>query len=148
MLGIAVEPGLRRALVAAFGVHAGRDAAASALAWAWEHFGRVETMSNPGGYLYRVGQTSARKELRHRAWALPDSIAAPDSRFEIEPQLVASLARLTPRQRAAVLLVHGHGLSLAAAAEAMGCRIRTLRNHLDRGMKKLRADLGVDSDEI
>lgn len=53
-----VEPRLRRALVAAYGTERGREAAAEALARAWEHWADVVEMSNPVGYLYRVGQSS------------------------------------------------------------------------------------------
>lgn len=54
-----------------------------------------------------------------------------------------ALGMLPLRQRTAVLLVHGYGYSLTAAAEHLGCRVRTLRHHLDRGMTKLRDQLGV-----
>jgi DNA-directed RNA polymerase specialized sigma24 family protein len=46
-----------------------------------------------------------------------------------------------------VLLVHGYGYSLSEAAGSMGCRIRTLRNHLERGLSSLRTDLGVTDDD-
>lgn len=148
-LVVTVEAPLRRALVAAYGAEAGREAAAEALAWAWEHLERVEATGNPGGYLWRVGQTAAR---RGRAWSdrradvvLPERPAA-DDRPAFEPALVAGLAALSEHQRAAVLLVHGWGYTLDAAAGALGCRVSTLRNHLSRGLTKLRASLGVDDD--
>src|SRR3954468_22944054 len=56
-----VEQRLRRALVAAYGAEVGREATADALAWAWQHWDRVQGMANPAGYLWRVGQTSARR---------------------------------------------------------------------------------------
>jgi len=46
-----VEPRLRRALVAAFGLERGRDAAAEALAYGWEHWDRIAATANPAGYL-------------------------------------------------------------------------------------------------
>ena len=145
-LVIATEAPLRRALVAAYGAEAGREAAAEALAWAWEHLERVEATRNPGGYLWRVGQTAAR---RGRVWSdrradvvLPERSAEDGPAFE--PALVAGLAALSEHQRTAVLLVHGWGYTLDAAAAALGCRASTLRNHLSRGLTKLRASLGVD----
>jgi DNA-directed RNA polymerase specialized sigma24 family protein len=54
------EPRLRRALVAAYGPEQGRDAAAEALAYAWEHWDRLRQMANAPGYLFRVGQTRGR----------------------------------------------------------------------------------------
>ncbi len=52
-----VEPALRRALVATFGFDEGRDAAAEALAYAWEHWDKLRAVANLPGYLYRVGKT-------------------------------------------------------------------------------------------
>jgi DNA-directed RNA polymerase specialized sigma24 family protein len=142
----AIEPGLRHALVAAYGPDLGSDAAADALAWAWEHFERVEAMDNPGGYLWRVGQTSVRRAAgRRRPWPGPDAAAAGDD-HAYEPGLARALAGLSERQRAAVLLVHGYGYPLAEAAALLGCRVRTLRNHLDRGLAKIRSTLGVSVD--
>jgi DNA-directed RNA polymerase specialized sigma24 family protein len=139
----AVEPGLRRALVAAYGPDLGSDAAADALAWAWEHFDRVEAMDNPAGYLWRVGQTSVRRAAsRRRRWPGPDPAAATGGEHSYEPGLTRALGGLSERQRAAVLLVHGYGYPLAEAAGLLGCRVRTLRNHLDRGLAKIRLTLG------
>ena len=57
-----IEPRLRHALVASFGPVEGRAATVDALSWAWEHWDRIEGASNKLGYLYRVGQNSARRE--------------------------------------------------------------------------------------
>ena len=56
-----VEPRLHTALIALMGTDKAREATADALLWAWEHWDRVETMDNPGGYLYRVARTKARR---------------------------------------------------------------------------------------
>ncbi len=53
------EPRLRRALFPVGGV-ATADAVADALAYAWEHWDRVQAMDNPIGYLYRVGRSRLR----------------------------------------------------------------------------------------
>jgi DNA-directed RNA polymerase specialized sigma24 family protein len=146
---VEVEPRLRRALVAAYGADLGSEATADALAWGWEHFERLEAMDNGAGYLWRVGQTSVRRTARQRRWTVPvdgDDGAAPDQP-DIEPALAEALAGLSPRQRTAVLLVHGYGYPLTEAAGAMGCRVRTLRNHLDRGLGRLRTALGVTDDD-
>lgn len=142
-----VEPRLRRSLVAAYGPELGSEAAADALAWAWEHFDRLEAMDNPAGYLWRVGQTSVRQAARTRTWlasAPMQPATLGDAAFE--PALIGAMSALPQRQRAAVLLVHGYGYSLSEAAEQLGCRIRTLRRHLDRGLLKLRHNLGVSDD--
>ena len=133
------EPRLRRALVAFYGVDVGSEATADALAAAWERWPEIEAMSNPVGYLFRVGQSRSRR-YRRRALVLP---AIPVAEIpDVDPRLPTALARLSHRQRAAVLLVHAHGWTQAETADALGCSISTLRNHLGRGMRRLRVDLG------
>lgn len=133
---------LQQVLVARFGWEAGLDAWQDAMAFAWEHRGELEAMENPTGYLYRVGQTSAR---RSRRWYRPVSLPVPDAARlpEIEPGLVAALAELSERQRVAVLLVHAHDWTHEDAATVLGIDVSTLRNHLRRGLAKLRRRLGA-----
>jgi RNA polymerase sigma factor (sigma-70 family) len=147
----AVEPRLRRALVAAYGSEAGRDAAADALAWAWQHWDRVRAMDNPGGYLWRVGQTSVRRSSRRRVREVVDGrefelelIEDQRGERQVEPALSGALEALSPQQRAAVVLVHGHGYSLSEAGEALGCSVSTIRNHVARALRRLQAALEVD----
>jgi DNA-directed RNA polymerase specialized sigma24 family protein len=135
------EPRLRRALVAFYGLEVGREATADALEVAWARWDSVETMANPIGYLFRVGQSRSRR-YRRRAVVLP---AVPEPELpDIDPRLPRALAGLSNQQRAAVLLVHAHGWTLAEAADALDCGVSTVRNHLDRGMRRLRASLGGD----
>jgi DNA-directed RNA polymerase specialized sigma24 family protein len=62
---VEVEPRVRRALVAGFGAEVGRQAAADALARAWQNWERMRDIDSPVGYLYRVGRTLAlRSETR------------------------------------------------------------------------------------
>lgn len=133
-----VEPRLRRALVAAYGFEDGRDATAEALAYAWEHWDRVHVMANAPGYLFRVAQTR-RPRLRRRA--LFDTSGWADHPFE--PGLPRALARLTRRQRLAVVLVHGYGYTLHEVADLAGIRPTTVQNHAGRGLARLRDALGV-----
>ena len=122
------EARLRHALVAAYGVEDGRDAAAEALAYAWEHWERVREMPNALGYLFRVAQSSRR---RRKAPVLYDVSGWPDHLFE--PGLPSALAALSRRQRTVVVLVHGFGYTLHEAAELTGLRRTTVQNHSDRG---------------
>ena len=59
---------LRTALVAAYGPDVGADAAAEALAYGWEHWPRLTAMANPAGYLFRVGQSAARRSRRRHGY--------------------------------------------------------------------------------
>jgi DNA-directed RNA polymerase specialized sigma24 family protein len=135
------EPKLRRAFVAAYGAERGREAASEALAWAWEHWAKVQAMSNPLGYLYRVGQTRSRR--RPIVFAVePTASAAP----EFEPGLAPGLAELTERQRVAVVLIRGFGWTHREVAELTGTSVTTVQNHLERGLRSLRQTLGVRDD--
>jgi len=141
-----VEPRVRRALVAAYGAELGREAAADALAWAWQHWAVVQQMDNPAGYLWRVGQTSVRtmtrRRRRERMAGTEVQLQSVDAHSgHVEPRLDGALAALSPQQRAAVLLVHGYGYTLREAADAMTCSISTLRNHLQRALTRLHAAL-------
>ena len=97
-----VQPRLLRALVAARGIEEGKDAVAEALAYAWQHWDRVQAMANPAGYLYRVARSRAR---RRRSRLLFPEVSA--SMPDVEPGLPGALAQLSERQRTTVLLVHG-----------------------------------------
>ena len=136
---------LRRVLTAHYGLELGPDIVADVLAWAWEHWDEVRVMANPVGYLYRVGQSSAR---RHRRWSrrvvMPVE-RANDGQPEFEPRLDVALARLNPHQRVAVLLVHGFGWSYQDVADAMDLPLTSVRNHVHRGVQALRRTLGGES---
>ena len=84
----ATEARLRHALTAAWGVEIGRESAAEALAYGWEHWDRVSGMDNPAGYLYRVGRDRARRMKPRRVQSLPP-VAAVDSDRWVEPTLQA-----------------------------------------------------------
>jgi DNA-directed RNA polymerase specialized sigma24 family protein len=137
------ERRLRQALTAAVGVERGREAAADALAYAWEHWDRVAGMVNPVGYLFVVGRDRHRRRFRSRL-ARPVFDVGPDhSEPWCEPALAAQLARLSDRERLVVMLVNGYGWSLTEVAQVVGVSKSTAQTHAERGMAKLRAGLGV-----
>ncbi len=132
---------LRRALVAASGVQIGNDACAEALAWAWEHRDRLVAMDHPVAYLYRVGQSAARRQRRwRRELDLPVEVRSVDDP-EGSMRLDVALNRLSHKQRTVVILVHSHGWSYAEVADALGVSVATVRNHVHRGMQRLRGDM-------
>jgi DNA-directed RNA polymerase specialized sigma24 family protein len=133
-----VEPRLSRALAAAYGFEDGRDATAEALAYAFEHWGRLQHIANLPGYLFRVGQSRSRRRRQPVVFAVPDSTDNP-----FEPGLPAALGSLTQRQRLAVVLVYGYGYTLREVAELTGTRPTTVQNHLARGLARLRSRMGV-----
>jgi DNA-directed RNA polymerase specialized sigma24 family protein len=134
-------PRLGRALAAVYGFEDGRDATAEALAYAWENWLKLQHIENLPGYLFRVGKTRGRPR---RQRVLFDVGADAEHRFE--PGLPNALAALSPRQRLAVVLVHGYGYTLREVAELTGVRPTTMENHLSRGLSRLRSLLGVDDE--
>lgn len=140
---------LSRALIGAFGPEIGRDAALDALAWGWEHWDRLAWMKNPSGYLFRVGQSAARRSIRRTeridVSALEDLDRIHHDQLT-DVELNNAIEQLSPRQRAAVVLVVGHGVPLREAASSLGCSVSSLRNHVDRGLRHLREQLGVTDD--
>ena len=134
-------PRLGRALAAVYGFEDGRDAAAEALAYAWQNWQQLQHVKNLPGYLFRVGQTRGRPR---RQRVLFDIDAGAEHRFE--PGLPKALAALSRRQRLAVVLVHGYGYTLREVAELTGIKPTTVQNHLSRGLSRLRSSLGVDDE--
>lgn len=137
------EPGLRRALVGRYGPDVGREAAAEAIAYAWENWERLRSMRNPAGYLYRVGQSKARRYRSKERSIRHDPAATGNPEPWVEPQLAAALEQLSEKQRSAVLMVYGHGHTFEEAARSLGVTRSTVQRHVDRGMAKLRRKLEV-----
>lgn len=133
-----VEPRLRAALIAHFGPDRGREATAEALAYGWEHWDRIRTLDNPAGYLYRVGQHTGFKRPLRPYFPEPPRCDEP----LVEPALPAALARLSRRQRTAVILVHCYGWTPTEVGEFFDIAVTTVRSHLDRGMARLRTIIG------
>ena len=134
------EPKLRNALVASYGVEVGTEAASDALAHGWEHWDRVRGMENPIGYLFRVGRSRSRRFRRRPPLPL---VAGSNPGPWVEPGLPKALARLSERQRVAIILVHSFGWTYAETAELLGVSIGTVETHVQRGLSRLRRSLGV-----
>ncbi len=132
------EPRLRHALVAAFGQDRGLEATAVALAYAFEHWERIKSMENPAGYLYRVGRSGSVERIRPSFAPVPVDHAP-----NVEPGLPTALRKLSEKQRVAVVMIHAYGWSREETASLMGLSISTVDTHLQRGLSKLRRQLGV-----
>lgn len=138
---------LRKALVARYGPDVGVEATAEAIAYAWQHWQRVSQMDNATGYLYRVAQTAVRRHRRwRRATTLPPERAHPDvadgrATSGLDKGLHDALTGLGADQRVAVVLVHGYSWGYQEVADLLGVPVSTVRNHVHRGLVRLRATL-------
>ena len=134
---------VRRALVAFYGVEIGTEAAAEAMSVGWERWDEIVEMSNPAGFLFRVGQTRARPYVR---WA-----GRVGSFPTVEVGVVAgelglidlfdALAKLKPAQRVSVVMVKSYGFSYREVAEVLGSTEAAVTNHVHRGLARLRSML-------
>ena len=134
---------VRYALVAGYGAEKGRESAAEAFSYVWEHWERVSKMENPAGYAYRVGQRLAARSPRRPPVVFPS--VTPDLP-DVEPGLPGALERLSDRQRVVVVLVHGFAYTQRDVAELLQISAGSVQRHLERGLAKLRTDLGVEID--
>jgi RNA polymerase sigma-70 factor (ECF subfamily) len=75
----------------------------------WERWDRVGGLEDPTGYLYRTAMNVFRKRSRRAALAVrralsPSPEPTPFGEIDEQQDVVAALAELTPRQRAALVL--------------------------------------------
>jgi len=134
------QPRLLSAFIASRGVDGAADAAAEALAYAFEHWDRIRAMENPTGYLYRVGQSRTRVRVVPPL-PEPETIGVP----EVEPALIPALLALPDTQRTAVWLVHACEWRYAEVAAAMDTSVSMVGNHVRRALDTLRDALEVES---
>jgi RNA polymerase sigma factor (sigma-70 family) len=138
-------PRLRQTLVARYGHDVGAEALADAVAWAWERRDELQHMANPVGYLFRVAQSSTR---RHFRWSRQIMLVHVDQQIAAElpdQDLLGALTKLKHPQRVAVVLVHSHGWSYREVADVLEISTDAVRNHVHRGLSRLRGLLEEDA---
>lgn len=133
---------LWRALVAYTGDrHIADDALAEAFAQA---VGRGDSLRAPHRWVWIAAFRIAAGELKKRGRQLtPDEPLAPmDTSATVE--LLEALGKLSPRQRAVVVLHYYGGYKAREIAPIVGSTAATVRVHLSVGRKRLRTFLEVD----
>ena len=98
-------------------------------------------------WIYRTAFRLASRELQREKRQPPQP---PDPSPGIDPfdvqEILAALARLSPNQRAAVLLHDEEGFTGPEVGRLLGMSAATVRVHLFRGRKHLRALLSTEED--
>lgn len=140
---VGAEPRIQRALRAGYGPEIGREATLEAFEYGWEHWDRIGAMSNPAGYLYRVGAHCAARLCRNGRSVLLTAEVPTSSEPWVEPGLDGALDHLSGPQRTAVVLIHGFGWTYREVAELLGVRRSTVQRHATRAMSKLRSEFEV-----
>lgn len=135
------EARLRHALTASLGFEVGKEAAAEAFAYGWEHWDRVRTMDNPAGYLFAVGRDRGRRMRTSRRAVYP-TIAHGRAPW-VEPGLGPAMSALPEMQRTVILLLHGYQWTMSEVAHVLDISKASVQTHQTRGMRKLRRKLGV-----
>ncbi len=132
-----------------------RDLVQATFADAWEQRAALRDTARAGPWLRRILVNRAVNGLRRRRlWRtlqvlLPgggdgrEAVAAPALETTLDDarrfaSVQAAIARLPPKQAAAVTLRYLEGLPVAEVADALGVDVGTARVHLHRALKKLK----------
>ncbi len=130
--------------------HTAEDAVSTALARLYPRWGRLE---RPDLYaktmVYRAAIDEGRRPWRRersRGDAMPDVPQPHDSSAAVDERLRMrqALQSVPPKQRAAVILRHYHGLSLEETAAVLGCSVGTAKSNTARGLARLRDVLAAE----
>jgi RNA polymerase sigma-70 factor (ECF subfamily) len=113
----------------------------------WERWDRVQTLKSPTGYLFRTALNAFRMRYRHALVAARRVVRAgqridPFDEVELREDVRNALARLTPRQRAAVVLTDLLGFSGSDAATTLGVKASTIRALSTQARDTLRSTMG------
>jgi DNA-directed RNA polymerase specialized sigma24 family protein len=134
-------------MVARFGPVLGVEASAAGMAYAFEHWERIQGMERPLAYLYRVAQSSLRPHwrwARRRSVSFPPELRAIDAQPDIDLSL--ALRKLSEPQRVCVLLVYAYGWTYREVSALLDLSESATTNHVTRGRLLLRKML-VDTSE-
>jgi RNA polymerase sigma-70 factor (ECF subfamily) len=124
------------------------DIAQEAFLKLWERWDDIDRIDDPTGYLFRVALNGFRMRRRRATTALRklapidaerDEFAEAEMRADVRSLLLG----LSPRQRAALLLVDLLGYPSEQAARILRVRPSTVRNLASQGRRGLRATEGA-----
>jgi len=113
----------------------------------FERWGRVVSLDDPVGYLYRTAMNLFRKRWRRASMAMRRTIGLISrddeiAQIELRVDVVRAVASLSPRQRTAIVLIDLLDLSSEEAGRILGISPGTVRMHASRGRAALAALLG------
>jgi RNA polymerase sigma factor (sigma-70 family) len=114
----------------------------------WERWQQIDRIEDPTAYLFRVALNGFRMRRRRASLAIRKLTPVPERRdpfldAEMRADVRQLLLEVTPRQRAALLLVDLLGYSSEQAARILRVRPSTARVLASRGRQALRAKEGA-----
>lgn len=154
----AAWPALYRTAVLLVRDHAlAEDLVQTALARTYSHWHRIRDTGAAHAYARRTLVNAATSTFRRRSFRserptgdLPEpAVGRPETGPDDRIDILAALARLTPKQRAVVVLRFYDDLSVQDTADALGVSTGTVKSQTSVALARLRVLLGdeVDLDE-
>lgn len=119
------------------------EATDEAMTRAYQHWGKVSRLDNPGGWVYRVGLNWSLSVLRRvrRPDRTPPTPGVSEQPAVHEPAVAAALRTLSVDHRSVVVCRHLLGWSEAETAAALGIRRGTVKSRSARALHLLREQL-------
>lgn len=113
----------------------------------WERWDRIDQIDDPTSYLFRVALNGFRMQLRRAKTAARRLIGIgdasdPTSDVELRADLHRLLLGVSPRQRAALVLLDLYGYTSEEAGRILGIRAPTIRALASQGRAALRKTHG------
>lgn len=129
------------------------DLVQTVLLGVYRHWSRVARVEHPEAYVRRMvtnahlGWHRGRHNSEVPTEEIPDERSSPDPAIGVvdRDELRRALQRLSPHQRAVLVLRHVEGLDDEAIAATLGCSVGTVRGHASRGRDRIRTFLSETS---
>ena len=116
-----------------------------------ERWDRIDQLKDPSAYLYRTAMNVFRRRYRRGLLAIrrtftPDTARDEFAEAETRDTVRRALAMLSPRQRAALVLIELEGMSSKEAGDALGIKASTVRALATQGRAAFRTLLEESDD--
>jgi RNA polymerase sigma-70 factor (ECF subfamily) len=105
---------------------------------------RGEAIRSPERWIWRAVFRIAAGELKERRRHVPERVEDTYEMDDLARDLVVALAKLSEKQRAAVVLHHAAGYPAREIAEILGSTTAAVHVHLSRARRRLRELLRTD----
>lgn len=121
------------------------DAVQEVFTLVYRHLARFDKRSRFSTWLFRVAvnrsiQEARRNRYRSRTVALTEASAriAPEEPDSTDPKIQATMAKLSPADRALLVLFYWEELSLQDIADSIGCGVNAAKTRLYRARERFR----------
>jgi len=122
------------------------DAVQEVFTLVYRHLARFDKRSRFSTWLFRVAvnrsiQEARRNRYRSRTVALTEAVGkiAPEEPDTTDPKVQATLAKLSPADRALLVLFYWEELSLQDIADSIGCGVNAAKTRLYRARERFRS---------